>query len=74
MYNLKNANSYIATLTDYFSKWPEAQAIPNKSAKCVANFIFKMILRYGCMEIVIGDQGREFVNQVVKIILYNMLV
>ncbi|CAB3979307.1 retrotransposable element [Paramuricea clavata] len=60
----KQGNSYIATMTDYFSKWPEAQAIPNKSAKCVSDFLFKMILRYRCMDIVISDQGREFVNQV----------
>ncbi|CAB4040892.1 retrotransposable element, partial [Paramuricea clavata] len=60
----KQGNSYIATMTDYFSKWPEAQAIPNKSTKCVSDFLFKMILRYGCMDIVISDQGRVFANQV----------
>ena len=60
-------------MTDYFSKWPEAQAIPNKSAKCVSEFLFRMILRYGCMDIVISDQGREFVNQVFKRVP-NMIV
>lgn len=32
-------NKYIVTLTDYFSKWPEAAALPNKSAEQVAYFM-----------------------------------
>ena len=59
-------NRYIIMLVDYFSKWPEAEAIPSKEAKEVAFFLFKMICtcRYGCTKIVISDQGREFVNNI----------
>lgn len=39
-------NRYIVTLVDYFSKWPEAEAIPDKSATSVALFLYKMICRY----------------------------
>ena len=35
----KQGNKYIITLSDYFSKWPEAQAIPSKHAVCVAQFL-----------------------------------
>ena len=42
----RSGNRYIITLVDYFSKWPEAAAIPSKEAKEVAFFLFKMICRY----------------------------
>lgn len=35
-------NKYIVTLTDYFSKWAEAAALPNKSAVGIAKFIFQV--------------------------------
>ena len=56
----RNGNRYCITLTDYFSKWPEAEAIPTKGAKHVAAFLYKMILRHGCPEEIVSDQGREF--------------
>ena len=34
-------NRFIVTLGDYFSKWPEAEAIPNKSAENGAIFCAK---------------------------------
>ncbi|KAL5496713.1 hypothetical protein EMCRGX_G013057 [Ephydatia muelleri] len=60
----KKGNKYIVTLLDYFSKWPEACPIPNKTALAVAQFLFEMFCRFGCCEVVISDQGREFVNAV----------
>lgn len=36
---IKSGNKYIMTVTDYFSKWPEAKAIPSKEACKVANFL-----------------------------------
>lgn len=53
-------------MCDYFTKWPEARAIPQKTAKCVADFVYWTITRNGCPQIQISDQGREFVNQVSK--------
>jgi len=38
-------NRFIVTLVDYFSKWPEAEALPNKTAKGVAMFLFKLMCR-----------------------------
>ena len=31
-------NRYIVTLMDYFSKWPEAESLKDKSAHGVASF------------------------------------
>ena len=33
-------NKYILTITDYFSKWAEATAVPDKSAVGIARFLF----------------------------------
>ena len=35
-------NKYIITLTDYFSKWAEAAALPDKTAVNVAKFIYEV--------------------------------
>ena len=43
-----NDNQYIITLMDYFSKWPEAEAVKSKSAETVALFLYKVICRYVC--------------------------
>src|SRR5439155_21816000 len=58
------SNRYIATAVDLFSKWPEAQALPDKSAASVHSFLFGLICRHGCSQILITDQGREFVNEI----------
>ena len=39
-------NKYVVTLVDYFSKWPEAEVLPDKSAKSVALFLYKMMCRF----------------------------
>jgi len=40
-----NGYRYIATLMDYFSKWPEAEPIQNKKAETVAGFLYRTICR-----------------------------
>ena len=51
---------------DYFSKWSEAKATKDKRAPAVAQFIYDIICRHGCVKIQINDQGKEFVNEVSK--------
>ena len=57
-------NKYIFTATDYFTKWPEAFPMPEKSAKAVISCMLKLFYRHGASMCVITDQGREFVNKV----------
>ena len=59
-------NKYIMTVSCFFSKWPEATALADKTAIGVAEFLFKLFTRHGCCKVKISDQGREFVNKVNK--------
>ena len=59
-------NRYIMTVSCLFSKWPEATALPDKTASGVSEFLFQCFCRHGCCSVKISDQGREFVNEVVK--------
>lgn len=56
-------NQYILTIMDYFTKWAEAIATPNKSACQVANALFKLFMRMGIPRVITTDQGSEFNNQ-----------
>ena len=58
-------NKYIVGITDHFSKWSEAAAILDKSAEPVAQFLYSVVCRLGCMDSLISDQSREFVNKVI---------
>ena len=55
---------YLAVSTDTVTKWPEAEAIPDKSAATVAKIIVKLICRYTNIRVLITDQGREFVSTI----------
>lgn len=59
----RSGNKYIITCTDYFSKWVEAEGLPDKTAHSVAKFLFRLICRLGCFESCHSDQGREFINE-----------
>src|ERR1700722_17318204 len=63
-------NKYIVVAIDYFTKWPEAKAIPEASAKEVSTFIFDdIICRHGCPQKMLSDRGSHFNNQVVKTLM-----
>ena len=56
-----NSNEYIVVIGDYFTKYIEAFAIPNHTALTVAEkLVTEVICRYGCMEQIHTDMGREF--------------
>ena len=55
------ANEYIMVISDYYSKYSEAYAIPNHRAQTVADVIVTgFIARFGVMQQLHSDQGREF--------------
>jgi hypothetical protein len=58
----KSGKNYILTVVDYFSKWPEAVPLPDKSSETVASALLKIFLRMGFPTVFSSDQGREFVN------------
>ena len=63
----RNGNQYYIT-SDYFSKWPEADAVPTKEASHVATFLLKMTFRHSSPEEIISDQGTEFCNQLIDLL------
>ena len=53
--------SYLLTLIDRFSRWPEVIPIKDTRAETVANaFIFNWISRYGVPETLVSDRGANF--------------
>ncbi|CAF4970449.1 unnamed protein product, partial [Rotaria socialis] len=51
-------------MTDYFTRWVTAIALPNCSAQTTAQAIFtEYICRYGVPLSILSDQGTHFRNQ-----------
>ena len=57
-------NSMILTVTDLFSKWTEAFALPDKRATSVAALLVKLSCNKGIPMAVLSDNGSEFCNEV----------
>lgn len=50
---------------DYFTKWPEAYALPDQEAETVADALIEgMFSRFGTAEVIHSDQGRNFESRV----------
>ena len=69
-----NGNKYVAVATEYLTRWPEAQALPDKSAESVHRFLLSLVCRFGACRVVIHDQGREFNNRLVKDLFEQMKI
>jgi len=62
----KQGNKYIIVATDYFTKWPEAEAISEATGKHIAKFIYQVIIcRHGCSKQILSDRGTHFRNEIV---------
>lgn len=60
-------NRYIITAIDYFTRWPEARAVPRATAQEAAKFIYEEIIcRHGIVDIIHSDQGTHFNNQLIQ--------
>lgn len=58
-------NKYILIAMDYFSKWPEAYALPNQETVTVANVLVSQFFsRFGVPGELHSDQGRNFESSV----------
>lgn len=63
-------NKYIIVATDYFTKWPEAEAISHATGQRVADFIYQVIIcRHGCPKHILSDRGTHFRNEIVEALL-----
>eukprot|EP00731_Ephydatia_muelleri_P004287 Em0002g463a len=58
-----SGNRYILTLSDQFSKWVEAVAVPTKEAHRVASALYKIFMRMELPNVLTTDNGSEFRNK-----------
>uniref|UniRef100_A0A3Q3NHK6 Gypsy retrotransposon integrase-like protein 1 n=1 Tax=Mastacembelus armatus TaxID=205130 RepID=A0A3Q3NHK6_9TELE len=58
-------NRFVLVAMDYFTKWPEAYAVPDQSAATSARVLVDgMFTRFGVPEELHSDQGRNFESRV----------
>lgn len=63
----EKGNKHVLIITDAYTKYAEAVAIPDKEAVTVATGIFnRWICRFGIPDSVLSDGGTEFVNKVAQ--------
>ena len=58
----------ILVITDLFSKWTEAYALPDKRASLVASTLVNHFCNKVITKVFLSDNGSEFCNEVKKII------
>ena len=72
-------NQYVLCITDYFTRWITAVALPDCTAQTTAQTIFnEYICRYGVPISILTDQGTHFNNQLMdsmtRLIGYNHIL
>ena len=70
-----SGNKYIIAFVDWFSGWPEAFAVLDKTADIVAHLLIEEIFpRFGCCLQLVSDNGTENVNKTVKETLESLRI
>jgi hypothetical protein len=66
-------NRYLLIAMDYFTKWPEAYAIPNQEAATVAEaLVTNFFCRFGVPRELHSDQGRNFESRLMQEVLQRL--
>ncbi|MGH0120359.1 UNVERIFIED_CONTAM: hypothetical protein FKN15_067744 [Acipenser sinensis] len=61
----KRGNRFVLVALDYFTKWPEAYALPDQEAETVAEALLEgFFSRFGVPQELHSDQGRNFESRV----------
>ncbi|CAF4195533.1 unnamed protein product [Rotaria sp. Silwood2] len=69
-------NQYVLVITDYFTRYITAIALPNCTAESAARALFEeFFCRFGIPSVILSDQGKHFQNKLMenlqKLIGYN---
>ena len=60
-------NSCVLVVSDYFTRWTEAYALPNQEAETVAHkLVDEFFFRFSVPEQLHSDQGRQFESAIIK--------
>ena len=60
-------NRYVLVMSDYFTKWVEAVALPDQEAKTTADaFVTHFVTKFGVPMFLHTDQGRNFESKLFK--------
>ena len=62
----ERGNRYILTLVDYYTRYPEAVALPNIETECVAEALLDMFCRIGFPVEMLTDMGSQFTSTLMK--------
>ena len=62
----REGNQYILVVQDYYTKWLELWALPDRKATTVAKCLVGFMQRYGGIQKLHSDQGREFESNLIK--------
>ena len=65
----KNGNKYIIVLVDYFTKWTEAEPLKSTESEDVIRFLKSVFSRHGIPEVLVTDNGPQFVSDRTKAFL-----
>jgi hypothetical protein len=61
-----NGNTQIITCMDYATRFVVAKAVPDRSAKTVAQFLYELMMKFGAPHEIITDRAQSFSAAIVK--------
>ncbi len=62
-----SGSRYIVVFSDYYTRWPEAFALPSCEAHRLASlFVNEIMIRHGSLRCILSDRGRNFLAAIVK--------
>lgn len=58
---------YIITVTEYLTRWVEAQSVKDCTGDTIAKLLFEYVLyRFGCLKVLMSDRGTHFLNAMIS--------
>ena len=69
LYTTSKGNKYIIVLVDYMTKWVEASPLAKTESQDVINFLKNVFSRHGVPEVLVTDNGPQFVADRTKAFL-----